>query len=317
MNQFKYLGEGTLPLTKVGRNFAISCSLGSENRNYHFRLRFLGKEYHLCRVGVKNLEEMRGFFLKFDSTAGAFGIGGCDLGIRIGKNESLYHFHDVKRACEVIKVAPYDDGYALKRIIEPSAVKVAAEYLGDNEKHCLIPVGCERWPLVRACQQAGLEVRVGDPAFALGIGGIISPSALEFIVPVLMPIAGRLPFEWLYPTGDDQDKRDTLKFKDAFDWADLIAGDFHYLGKYAPEKLSGKVILTNTTTVENREFLKKAGVKVLVTTTPKIGERTPGTNALWALLATVLRNYEMLPTEANLKTLISEVNLEPEVIPFY
>jgi len=59
--------------------------------------------------------------------------------------------------------------------------------------------------------------------------------------------------------------------------ADVIAGDYLYIDKYMPEDLQGKIILTNTTTSENVEELKKRGVSLLITTTPVIEGRSFGT----------------------------------------
>ena len=51
-----------------------------------------------------------------------------------------------------------------------------------------------------------------------------------------------------------------------------------------PENLPGKIIITNTVTAGDREMLKKAGVKLLITTTPCLGGRSFGTNVMEALL---------------------------------
>jgi len=75
----------------------------------------------------------------------------------------------------------------------------------------------------------------------------------------------------LYPTGSKQLER-TPKFVQYFKQADVIAGDYLYIDKYMPEDLQGKIILTNTTTSENVEELKKRGVSLLITTTPVIEE---------------------------------------------
>jgi hypothetical protein len=92
-----------------------------------------------------------------------------------------------------------------------------------------------------------------------------------------------LPISLLYPTGTKQ-KRQKPKGKKFFEWADIIAGDFHFIRRYIPERLDGKVIITNTITQEDVEFLKNKGVKLLVTTTPDLEGRSFGTNVVEGVL---------------------------------
>jgi len=70
----------------------------------------------------------------------------------------------------------------------------------------------------------------------------------------LLPIITRLPFQLIYPTGEKQDKT-SPKQRRWLEWADIIAGDFHYIRRNLPDNLEGKVVLTNTTTEEDREVM--------------------------------------------------------------
>ena len=51
-----------------------------------------------------------------------------------------------------------------------------------------------------------------------------------------------------------------------------------------PDELDGKIVITNTVTKEDKEFLKNSKVKILVTTTPNFAGRSFGTNMLEAVL---------------------------------
>ena len=61
-------------------------------------------------------------------------------------------------------------------------------------------------------------------------------------------------------------------------------GDCHYITRYMPDELPGKVVVTNTTTPADVELLKRAGVKYLVTSTPVLDGRSFGTNMMEAAL---------------------------------
>ena len=126
-----------------------------------------------------------------------------------------------------------------------------------------------------------------------------------------MPIAGRLPFEWIYPTGEKQEKR-TPKWGKYYDWATVIAGDCHYIKRCMPDRLPGKVIVTNTTTTDDVETFRKAGVQYLVTTTPVLEGRSFGTNMMEAALVAVSGKGRSL-TWPELTEMLDKLGFEPQL----
>ena len=68
----------------------------------------------------------------------------------------------------------------------------------------------------------------------------------------------------------------------------VIAGDYHYIGRYMPEDLRGKIVFTTATTPENVAEFKKRGVRLLITTTPVFEGRSFGTNVMEAVLVSLL-----------------------------
>jgi hypothetical protein len=126
-----------------------------------------------------------------------------------------------------------------------------------------------------------------------------------------MPIAGRLPFKWVYPTGGEQDKR-IPKWEKYYQWASVVAGDCHYLKRYMPEQMPGKVIATNTTTAEDVALFRAAGVKYLVTTTPVLEGRSFGANMMEAALVAVSGKGRKL-THDELNEMLDILGFEPQV----
>lgn len=45
-----------------------------------------------------------------------------------------------------------------------------------------------------------------------------------------------------------------------FEWAEVVAGDWHFMRRFMPPNMQGKVILTNTTTPEDLEFMRARGL---------------------------------------------------------
>jgi hypothetical protein len=78
------------------------------------------------------------------------------------------------------------------------------------------------------------------------------------------------------------------------------------------DDLSGKTVITNTTTEENIEFLRARGVRVVITTTPRYDGRSFGTNMMEAALTAYAGKGRRL-SDAELNALIDELDLRPSV----
>jgi hypothetical protein len=116
----------------------------------------------------------------------------------------------------------------------------------------------------------------------------------------------------LYPTGEKQEVNNS-RYGKFFEEADIIAGDFHYIKRYMPSKLPGKVIITNTVTAEDVEMLKEKGVKMLVTTTPELEGRSFGTNVMEAVLVSLAgKPYNEL-TPKDYEELLEKIGFLPRI----
>ena len=126
--------------------------------------------------------------------------------------------------------------------------------------------------------------------------------SLGFWAKLLAPIITRMPVRWFYPMGEEQEKR-VVRHPEYFLENDIIAGDFHIIKKFMPDKLPGKIIITNTVTTADRAMLREAGVKLLITTTPCMNGRSFGTNVMEALLVALAGGKEALSADKYLELL--------------
>jgi hypothetical protein len=115
----------------------------------------------------------------------------------------------------------------------------------------------------------------------------------------------------MYPTGEQQEKS-TPRWGKWYRWATVIAGDGNYIRRHMPERLEGKVIATNTTTPEDVELFRRAGVKYLITSTPVFGGRSFGTNLMEAALIAASGVGRRL-THEELSALIDRLEMQPQV----
>jgi len=294
---------------------AVSISIGSSKRNKLVEVTLLGEKVSIERIGTDG--DMEAAALKFqelDGKVDAFGVGGADLGaIADGK---WYPFYSVQPMVRFVKKTPLVDGGGLKNTLENKAPAFLdgkiGDYINKRGRKVLVTVGVDRWGLSKSFVDAGYETVFGDLMFGLEIPiAIHKLSQLKTLAALLMPIAGRLPFKWIYPTGEKQEKR-TPKWEKYYSWATVIAGDCHYIKRFMPDDLQGKVIVTNTTTPEDVEAFRKSGVKYLVTTTPVLDGRSFGTNMMEAALVAISGKGRPL-TWPELTEILDKLGFEPQL----
>ena len=93
----------------------------------------------------------------------------------------------------------------------------------------------------------------------------------------------------------------------------MLAGDFLFMRKYVADDLTGKTVVTNTTTEENIDFLRQRGVKMVITTTPRYDGRSFGTNVMEAaLIAYAGKGRTLIDTE--LSSLVDELGIRPNIL---
>jgi hypothetical protein len=294
---------------------AVSISIGSSKRNKAVEATLLGEKVSIERIGTDG--DMEAAALKYkelDGKVDAFGVGGADLGALV--DGKWYPLYSVKPMVRFVNKTPLVDGGGLKNTLENKAPAFLDEKIGDyinaHGRKALITVGVDRWGLSKSFADAGYETVYGDFMFGLGIPiAIRKPSQIKTLAALLMPIAGRLPFEWIYPTGEKQEKR-TPNWGKYYEWATVIAGDCHYIKRFMPNDLPGKVIVTNTTTPEDVDAFRKAGVKYLVTTTPVLDGRSFGTNMMEAALVAVSGKGRPL-TWSELNEMLDKLGFEPQL----
>jgi hypothetical protein len=294
---------------------AVSISIGSSKRDKAVEVTLLGEKVSIERIGTDG--DMEAAALKYkelDGKVDAFGVGGADLGALVdGKWFPLYSVQPMVR---FVEKTPLVDGGGLKNTLENKAPafldKTIGDYINSRGRKVLVTVGMDRWGMSKSFSEAGYETVYGDFMFGLDIPiAVRKLSQLKLMGNLLMPIVGRLPFEWIYPTGEKQEKR-TPKWEKYYDWATVIAGDCHYIKRFMPDNMPGKVIVTNTTTPDDVALFKKCGVKYLVTTTPVLDGRSFGTNMLEAALVAVSGKGRPL-TWDELNEMLDRLGSEPQL----
>lgn len=295
----------------------VSVSLGSSRRDHSVVVGIGGENFKIERIGTDgDLEKAINLVKSLDGKVDAIGMGGIDLYIQAGRNR--YMFRDAKRIAEAAIFTPIVDGSGLKNTLERKTIR----YLMDTglvdftEKKVLLVCGVDRFGMAEALVEAGANVSFGDLVFGLNLPVMIkSLATLAKAARVLGPVVSRLPFKYLYPTGSKQEEI-TEKYRKYYDDNEVIAGDFHYIKKYLPDRIDGKIIITNTVTKEDVNILNQRGAKHLITTTPEFDGRSFGTNVMEAVLIVLLGKPLAEIREEDYHRILAQVNFEPRHIDF-
>jgi len=291
----------------------VSISLGSSKRDHKVRMELLGQEILIERIGTNGDTRLfQQLCSEFDGKADAIGYGGMTENVKVGNK--VYPLISAQKLIAHIKKTPVCDGSALKDILERRLINPLKQIWGDDMSECkvLMTVALDRYGMAEAFAEAGCKVVFGDLMFSLGIGApIYTLKGLGRLAAVLMPLVGRFPVSWLYPTGEKQDVIKP-KWTEWYVWADVIAGDFNYIKRHMPSRLDNKIIVTNTTTADDVKELKERGVAFLLTSTPVLSGRTFGTNVMEGVLVALAEKKRKLSKDEFLE-LLDRVGWEPQL----
>ena len=292
---------------------AVSVSLGSSSRDKRVLVKFKDKEIIVERIGTDgDIEKAKRLYTELDGKIDAFGVGGVDLYLRLDRRE--YPLRAALKLVEGVKKTPLVDGRGLKHTLERRVFELAAPLLKESPhfKQAFVPVAVDRIGLAQAVSEVSEAIVIGDLMVALGIPiPIRGIASFKRLARVLLPIVSYFPMSMIfYGSGGAEQK---TKYTNFFNSSDLLAGDFLFMRKYMPERLSGKTVITNTTTEENIELLRKRGVRLVITTTPRYEGRSFGTNMLEAAL-TVYAGKGRPLSDDELNALIDELELRPAVM---
>ncbi|MFC4456452.1 quinate 5-dehydrogenase [Deinococcus sonorensis] len=299
----------------AGYKHVVSVSLGSSKRNAREEVEVLGQPFILERLGTDgDSKRMMQLFAELDGRVDAFGLGGADLAVVAGGRR--YEFGNVRKLVAGIRNTPVLDGSGLKNTLERDAIQQLDPLLKWKSQKVLMVSAVDRFGMAEALSDAHADVVYGDVIFGLGIDyPLRSIQALRRIAGVVLPVVTRLPQDWFYPTGEKQEVSVQGKGTRYYHWADVLAGDTHYVKRYAPHDLQGKTVLTQTITAPDREWMRERGVKRLITTTPRIGSRNFATNVMEAMFV-ALRDKQEALSEAEYLDLIRQVEFHPQVNEF-
>jgi hypothetical protein len=292
----------------------LSVSLGSFARDHTVETEFMGEHFWLSRQGTNgDFEKYIQMYRENDGKVDAFGVGGTEFYVEV--NNRRYYWRESQRIREVVNISKLGDGNGIKHLLAPYAIQALRDHGVDlRGKKVLKTTAVDRYGLAKALVGAGCDVTFGDLMFALDVPiPLHSLRSIHILAVIIMPILTRLPFSLVYPVGEKQDKEPSTKYSRFYKEADIIAGDFLQVWSNIPDDLSGKIIITNTTTAKDVEKLQKRNLHILLTTTPRLAGRSFGANVIEAACRCLIDKSDDQITEQDFVDLIESIPLKPQL----
>lgn len=293
----------------------VSVSLGSSKRDKVHEAEILGEQFSIERRGTDgDTARFKALMEELDGDVDALGVGGADIWVVVG--DKRYAFREILNLVKDVKTTPVVDGSGLKHTLEREAIHYLhrEKIVHFQEETVLLVSAVDRYGMAQSLDEVCPNICYGDICFALGLPiPIRNYRAVEMIGAVSLPIITKLPFKWLYPTGEKQDTR-TPKFPKLFAEASFICGDWHYIRRYAPDELKDKTILTQTLRKADLEWLKEAGAWRAITTTPVMGGETFATNVMEGVIVSLLGRKPSELNESDYLDVLKKLDWKPNVI---
>jgi hypothetical protein len=263
----------------VGRHMKriVSISLGSSRRDYQSVTTVLGQRVAIERVGTDgDVGRARALIRAYDGRVDAISLDGPTPVFRVGP--ARYPQRAALRTAAAATHTPVLAGALMKSVLDRIAVERASQALrgGFGGRRALLFSGAERYALARALVRQGARLRCADPLIHGGAPfarPARSLAQLERYAAIVLPLVALLPTSRRHwrSLADGHDPRAARLCA----WADLLAGEFARVQRFAPHDLSGKLIVADDISLEEIRDLRRRGATGLVTLSPNLGGARP------------------------------------------
>lgn len=295
----------------------VSISLGSSARDYRFSATILGQHLEIQRIGTDgDTGRATALIREHDGKVDAIGLGGLTPVFRVGK--ARYPHQEAIHIAAQARRTPVVDGGVLKGTLERWAVDRAARKIPGlfRYKKILLTSGIDRYQLAAALSQYDAELRFADPLIHIGLPFLPVPRTieqLELYAATTLPITALLPYKLLHPVALGQEGHDP-RAEPLFAWANVIAGDFAFIRRFAPADLKGKTLITDDPTPAEIADLARRGVQTLITMSPPLSEEHPfvATDVLEAIVTAITESSRQ-PGEAEVLDFIAAAGWGPTI----
>lgn len=293
----------------------VSVSLGTSKRDKKHEVEILGEMFTIERIGTDgDMAKFAKMFADLDGKVDALGVGGADIYVTV--DQKRYAFREILGLIKGAVKTPVVDGSGLKHTLERETIHALQRdgIVDFKQEKVLLVSAVDRFGMAQALTEVCPDIVFGDLLFGVGMKiKLTSYSQVRTLGSLILPLVTNLPFKWFYPTGEKQEERKP-KYPDIWAERTFLCGDWHYIRRYAPDDLKGKTILTQTLRKADLDWLKEAGARRAITTTPVMGGETFATNVMEGVVVAVTGKRPEELTERDYLDTLKRLNWKPNVI---
>ncbi len=295
----------------------VSISLGPASRDYELTTRVSGEEFHVRHMGADgNAGRARELVAQLDGQVDTIGLRGMCLQFRVGQR--TYSHQQVQQIANAAHTTPVVDGTHFMETLERWALSRVTEQQPGifSQKRVFVVSGIDRYGMAEALSLYTPHLWFGDPIFQLNLPfALRSFRQLERYASLVLPALCRAHDGMLSTAGADEDLR-TPRGSRYFHQADIIAGNYAYIRRFAPDKLRRKVIITNDLTAADLEELRARGVESVITIAPPpaTGGASVGADVMEAMLSTFMDRPPAEITKDDYLNLVARCEMEPQIV---
>lgn len=270
----------------------LYLDFGGEERERRYTLELGDSEFSVREVGLER-DLRKAARVLTDAPEQRIALSGLTLHFYF-EGKEYCHRRLSRLLAPSLRGRELSDGSLVKRTLERYLVDEAIRQLAVNfrEKRTLVLSAIPRYGAAEVLSSRTDRIVFGDLLYGFRLGvPLTSMAALRKAAPALLRAVVSTPVSWFDP-GARMFARRMPRFRWYFYWAEVILGSMQHLRRYAPGKLSGKIVFTNLTDDDDLEFLRSRDVATVVGLLPRISERRVSTGLLELMLKQLLRGKD-------------------------
>jgi predicted amino acid dehydrogenase len=268
----------------------VSVSLGPASANYEFTTTFLGRSFHVRRVGADwDLARAEALLERYEREADAIGLGMVRDHACVGARR--FTDRQTTRLERAVQRVPVTTGGTLRALFDEWAVRHVQRDEGEyfTNARVLFLSGITNYRTASVLAEYTKNLAFAD---AIALHGV--PKLLRSLRS-LETYAGSMPvfhrWQATPPVQDGAPPRlawNRRALKRAMEWAHFVVAPYHQLERYSRADLEKKVVLTSSIPDEALARLGEKGVYVVIDRTPQLLDRVVGLNIVDAMILAAL-----------------------------
>jgi predicted amino acid dehydrogenase len=300
----------------------ISISLGTSQRDYQIKVKFLGHNFSIRRIGTDgDTREIVELLYDWETSADAIGISGVKFPSKIGlKQTAETRDTRIKELSADLKI-PVTTGEALRNVAQGWVARYVQETQKDyfTNARVLVLSGMTDYSIAAVLAEHTDNIQFADPVIEHGIPKFLnSLKDMERYAKGVHEVLSLSPTKVIATSVPLLNEWNKYILRKAMQKATVIIvpyeGFYEYLDSTTLEELGGKTIITSTAYDDRVDFLKQRGVDVIIDATPKILERVVQVDVLEAMIMVAIGKKKGELSGDELLEVISEQRIRPRII---